>query len=71
MVGQMLMVLLGIMVSQFMSLLDGGVVDVGERLVESKQLQWFRSGAPSWRGGRDGLILERRGYDRSVGDPAA
>jgi hypothetical protein len=47
MVGQMLMVLLGIMVSQFMSLLDGGVVDVGERLVESKQLQWFRSGAPS------------------------
>jgi hypothetical protein len=41
------MVLLGIMASQFISLLDGGVADTVERLMESKQLQWFRSGAPS------------------------
>jgi hypothetical protein len=34
MVGQMLMVLLGIMVSQSMSLLIGGVADADERLVD-------------------------------------
>jgi hypothetical protein len=49
MVEQMLMVLLGIMVSQLM-LLVGGVADAGKRLVESKLLEWFRSNAASWRG---------------------
>jgi hypothetical protein len=58
MVGQMLMVFLGIMVSQSISLLVGGVADAGERLVKSKLLEWFRSGVVSWRGGRDGLLLE-------------
>jgi hypothetical protein len=48
MVGQMLMVLLGIMVSQSMSLLIGDVADADERLVESKLLEWLRSGAASW-----------------------
>jgi hypothetical protein len=55
---QMLMVLLGIMVSQSMPLLAGGVADAGERLVESKVLKWLWSGAASWRGGGDGLLLE-------------
>jgi hypothetical protein len=45
MVGQMLMVLLGIMVSQSMFLLIGGVADADERLVESMLLEWLRSGA--------------------------
>jgi hypothetical protein len=66
MVEQMLMVLLGIMVSQSMLLLVGGVADVGERLVESKKLEWLRSGAASWRGARDGLLLERGGFDYCV-----
>jgi hypothetical protein len=61
MVGQMLMVLLGIIVSQSMYLLVGGVVDTGERLVESKLLKWLRSGVASWRGNRDGLLLEGGG----------
>jgi hypothetical protein len=39
MVRWMLMVLLGIMVSQFMPLLVGGVADAIERLVESKLLE--------------------------------
>jgi hypothetical protein len=39
MVGQMLMVLPEIMVSQSMPLLVGGVADAGERLVESKLLE--------------------------------
>jgi hypothetical protein len=47
MVGKMLMVLLEIMVSRSMSLLGGGVADDGERLVESKQLEWFRSATVS------------------------
>jgi hypothetical protein len=54
----MLMVFLEIMVSQSMPLLVGGVADANERLVESKLLEWLRSGAVSWRGGRDGLLLE-------------
>jgi hypothetical protein len=58
MVGQMLMVLLVIMVSQSMSLLIVGVVDADERLVESKLLEWLRSGAASWCGGRGRLLLE-------------
>jgi hypothetical protein len=41
MVGQMLMVFLGIMVSQFMPLLVGGVADASERLVDSKLLEWL------------------------------
>jgi hypothetical protein len=39
MAGQMLMMLLGIMVSQSMPLLIGGVADANERLVESKLLE--------------------------------
>jgi hypothetical protein len=58
MVRQMLMVLLGIIISQSMPLLVGGVADAGERLVESKLLEWLRSSAASRRGGRDGLLLE-------------
>jgi hypothetical protein len=54
----MLLVFLGIMVSQSMSLLVGGVADASERLVESKLLEWLQSGVVSWRGGRDGLLLE-------------
>jgi hypothetical protein len=57
MVGQMLMVFLGIMVSQFMPLLVGGVADTSERLVESKMLEWLRSNVVSCRGGKDGLLL--------------
>jgi hypothetical protein len=56
MVGQMLMVLLGIMVSQSMALLVGSVADSGERLVESKLLEWLQPGAASRRGDRDGLL---------------
>jgi hypothetical protein len=62
----MLMVLLGIMVSQSMPLLVGGVADVGERLVESKVLECPQSGAASWRGNRDGLLLECGGLDCCV-----
>jgi hypothetical protein len=49
----MLMVFLGIMVCQFMSLLVGGVVDAADRLVESKLLEWLRSGAVSRHCGKD------------------
>jgi hypothetical protein len=41
MVGQMLMVFLGIMVSQSMPLLVGGVADASEGLVEFKLLEWL------------------------------
>jgi hypothetical protein len=41
MVGQMLMVLLGIMVSQSMPMFVGGVADVGKRLMEFKLLEWL------------------------------
>jgi hypothetical protein len=40
-VGQMLMVLVGIMVSRFMFLLIGGIADAAERLVKSKLLEWL------------------------------
>jgi hypothetical protein len=66
MVGQMLMVLLEILVSRSMSLLGGGVADDGGSLVESKQLEWFRSATPSWCGGRDGLLLEHGGFECCV-----
>jgi hypothetical protein len=52
------MVLLEIMVFQSMPLLVGGVADAGERLVESKLLEWLRSSVASWCGDRDGLLLE-------------
>jgi hypothetical protein len=46
-----------------MSLHNGGVAYAGERLVESKQLEWFRYATASWRGVRDGLFLERDSFD--------
>jgi hypothetical protein len=63
MAGQMLMVFLGIMVSQSMPLLVGGVANANERLVESKLLEWLQSSVVSWHGGRDGLLLECRDLD--------
>jgi hypothetical protein len=60
------MVLLGIMASQFMSLLDEGVADTGERLVKSKLLKWLRSGTASWRGGKDELLVKCVGFDYCV-----
>jgi hypothetical protein len=58
MVERILMVLVRIMVSQPMLLLVGGDTGAGERFVEPKLLEWFRSSAASWRGGRVGLLLE-------------
>lgn len=66
MVGQMLMMFLGIMVSQSMPLLAGGVAGAHERLVESKLLEWLRSDAASWHGGWHGLLLECGGLDCCV-----
>jgi hypothetical protein len=66
MVGQLLMVLLGIMVSQSMSLLAGGVADAGERLVESKLLEWFRSGVVPWCSDKDRLLLVCGDFDCRV-----
>jgi hypothetical protein len=40
-----------------MFLLVGGVADAGERLVESKLLEWFRSGVVPWCSDRDWLLL--------------
>ena len=57
------LVLVGIMVSQAMLLLVGGVAGTGERLVESKLLEQFQSDVASWRGGGDGLFLECGGAD--------
>jgi hypothetical protein len=69
---------LGIMVSRSLLLLIGGVTGADERLVESKLLEWLRSGTMSWCGGRDGLLLEcdsgnycwctkeGRGFDRLI-----
>jgi hypothetical protein len=66
MVEQMLMVLVGIMVSQPMLLLVGGDAGARERFVELKLLEWFQYGSASWRGGRDGLLLECGGLDGCV-----
>jgi hypothetical protein len=66
MVGQILMVLLGITVSQSMPLLVRGVADTNERLMESKLLEWLESGVALWRGNRDGLLLEYGGLDCCV-----
>jgi hypothetical protein len=59
-----------------MSLLIGSVVDADKWLVESKLLEWPRSSDASWRGSRDGLLLECDSLDCYVfaeddgGDPA-
>jgi hypothetical protein len=60
MVGQMLMVLLGIMVS------PGGVADAGERLVESNLLEWFRSGVVPWCSDKDRLLFVCGDFDYCV-----
>jgi hypothetical protein len=60
------MVLLGIMVSQSMPLLVGSVADSGERLVESKLLEWLQPGIASRRGDRDGLLLKCGSLDCCV-----
>jgi hypothetical protein len=49
-----------------MPLLVEGVADTGERLVESKLLEWLQSGAASWCGNRNGLLLECGGLDCCV-----
>jgi hypothetical protein len=59
----MLMMFLGIMVSQSMPLLVGGVVNAEKTLVESKLLEWLQSGAASRRGNMDRLLLECSGLD--------
>jgi hypothetical protein len=69
------MVLTGIMVSQPMLLLVAGNTAVDERFVEPKLLEWLQSGAASWHGGREGLLLECGRLDccvrETVGDPAS
>jgi hypothetical protein len=66
MMEQMLMVLVGIMVSQPMLLFVGGDAGAGERFVEPKLLEWFRSGIASWRADSDVLLLECGGLDCSM-----
>jgi hypothetical protein len=66
MVERMLMVLVGIMVSQPMLLFVGGDAGAGERFVEPKLLEWLRSVIMPWRGGRDRLLLECGGLDCCV-----
>jgi hypothetical protein len=58
MVGYMLMVDFGIMVSQSMFLLAERVADANERIVDSKLIEWLRFGTASWRGAKVGLLLE-------------
>jgi hypothetical protein len=58
MVERMLMVLVGIMVSQPMLLFVGGDAGAGERFVEPKLLEWLRSGVAPWRDSGDRLLLE-------------
>jgi hypothetical protein len=62
----MLMVLVGIMVSQPMLLFVGGDAGAGERFVEPKLLEWLRSGVAPWRGGGDRLLVECSGLDYYV-----
>jgi hypothetical protein len=66
MVERMLMVLVGIMVSQPMLLFVGGDAGAGERFVEPKLLEWLRSGVAPWRGGGDRLLWECGGLDCCV-----
>jgi hypothetical protein len=73
MVGKMLMVLI-IMISESLILLVGGVADADERLVESKQLEWLRSGAASGMGVDMGCSWSTAtvvGPRKKVGDSAA
>jgi hypothetical protein len=58
MVEQMLMVLVGIMLSQHMLLFVEGDADAGERFVEPRLLEWLRSGVAPWRDNGDRLFLE-------------
>jgi hypothetical protein len=58
MVEWMLMVLIGIMVSQPVLLFVGGDAGTGERFVEPKLLEWLRSGVAPWRDNGDRLFLE-------------
>jgi hypothetical protein len=51
------------MVSQSMPLLAGGVADAGERLIESKLLEWLQSSAVSQLGDKGRLLLECGGLD--------
>jgi hypothetical protein len=59
-----------------MSLFIESVVDADKWLVEYKLLEWPRSSDASWRGSRDGLLLECGNLDSYVfaeddeGDPA-
>ena len=57
------MVLVGIMVSQPMLLLVGGIASASERLVESKLLERLCFPVASWRGGEARLLLECGGVD--------
>jgi hypothetical protein len=66
MVERMLMVLVGIIVSQPMLLFVGGDTGADERFVEPKLLEWLRSGVALWRGGGDRLLLECGGLDCCV-----
>jgi hypothetical protein len=66
MVERMLMMLVGIMVSQPMLLFVGGDAGTGERFVEPKLLEWLRSGVALWCGGGDRLLLECDGLDCCV-----
>jgi hypothetical protein len=64
MVERMLMVLVGIMVSQPILLFVRGDAGVGEGFVEPKLLEWLRV-AP-WRDNGDRLFLECGGLDCCV-----
>jgi hypothetical protein len=57
MVERILMVLVGIMVSQPILLFVGGDAGAGERFVEPKLLEWLRSGVAPWRGSGNKLFL--------------
>jgi hypothetical protein len=54
----MLMVLVGIMVSQPMLLFISGDAGADERFVQPKLLEWLLSGIASWRDDSDVLLLE-------------
>jgi hypothetical protein len=54
----MLIVLVGIMVSQPMLLLVGGDAGADERFLDPKLLKWLLSGVASWRDDNDVFLLE-------------
>jgi hypothetical protein len=66
MVGWILMVLVGITVSQPMLLLVGCDAGANKRFVEPKLLEWLQSGVASWRGDSDEMLLECGGLDCSM-----